>query len=837
MNKTVRKQPQKIIDTSRQLREPQRLPFHWAYLIYFGAAITSSLWQHADPILTCTLLLLLFPVGFLAYLPYQYLSSNKRFIGQLVFIAFGAGWCLFRLKTKVPVDKVLVETLCVITFCFIIAQRRNDYDYLLLVSIFLFLYGALLPRRIFLIAFISGGILCALLLYSTRLKSISSQLDLETPAKIVLRNWPQYLLHIILSLLIFNYVFSLIPTQESSGEGLFAASFRTDNDSVLPPAFRKWFSSDEVKKSPRGNLTAKGGSPTAISKAGTPIRMKKDRKLSVPGRGGGGTPGKELIFRVKSPVKLYWVAQIYDIYDGLKWTFTAKFPKNGFKPPGEVNEEVTHYNIDTRFVIEKWLSPKLYFAYRPIGFDLFKDSSRIYQYKMSAFNTVLNEKIYPELPFSYNVTTVLYIPLLDARKRIDCSLNEVWTDSLPSSHYLKLPRSKISRRLKRLVRRLAAQIKDPYRKALVLRNYLRENYKYQQYSRPVPKNRETVDYFLFSLREGHCEYFASALTVMARLAGLPARVVTGFSPGNYNALNKYFEVHAYHAHAWTQIFIPGMGWLTMDAAPPGNIESRTIPFGIGSMRDPFGDEWRVIPPEITPETISYIRNKYYEKLEADRRSGKFNTYEELFLAAAQAQYQAGEKLKDYLKQFRTMKEQGLYNLKTVLAGLKMKFDRISELFKRHLNRLAEKFRKHWYLFTPAVGIVMAALLEIMILKRYFRRKHNLRKCRSFYAAALANYPEYPEVCIRKSYLLVRSLLNLGGFPRPRNAELLEYGRSLRVVDGALRKDVVVVFFLFSKLEYGSSPVSEEEARDALKRLENIRRYIYPLVHENAELTG
>jgi hypothetical protein len=382
---------------------------------------------------------------------------------------------------------------------------------------------------------------------------------------------------------------------------------------------------------------------------------------------------------------------------------------------------------------------------------------------------------------------------------------------------------------------LVKGVKDPYRKALILRDYLRNNFKYKQYAKPVPANRETVDYFLFNLREGHCEYFASSLAVMARLAGLPARVVTGFSPGNYNALNKYFEVHAYHAHAWTQIFIPGMGWLTMDGTPPGSIESRTTPFGIGSMRDPFGDSWRVTPPEITTETISYIRLKHYEKLEAERRSGKFSTYEELFLATAQAQYKATEKLKEYVKKLNSYKEKGLTSLKGIMARIKSKFKGFWEALKERFFYVGGILKKHWFLLIPIVITIFAVILEIIILKRYLERKYGLSKCRKFYNQAKSSYPENPRKCAKMCYLMTRSLLNLGGFPRPRNAELLDYGRSLSVIDIKLHKDVVVVFYEFYKLEYSLSPISRDEAGEMFERMERIRKYIYTMIHETSEL--
>ncbi|MDD5727213.1 MAG: transglutaminase domain-containing protein [Victivallales bacterium] len=824
----------KIIDTSRQLKEPQRLPFHWLYLAYFGGALVCSMWQHAHPILTMVLLLLLFPVGALAYVPYKYFSSRKRFIGQLIFIFLGAAWCVLRLKMRIPVDKVLVELLSIITFCFIIAQRYGDYDYLLLASIFLFLYGALLPRVIFLIAFFIGAVLCAVLLYSTRLRSISRQLDLENPPRFFARSWPQYLVHLLLTFGICYYIFSLLPSRENEGEGLIPTSFLTDNELRLPPTFRKWFSrSSSDRKSPDGDFETSSGSPTNAGKSGIPIKMKSDQAMSTPGKNGSGSPGKELIFRVKSPVKLYWMAQIYDVYDGDKWTFTRLSRYNNMRKFIEFESRKTDFSVETKFVIEKWLSPKLYFAYRPVCFDTFNDRHGIINYKESVFNTVLTEKIYPALPFTYHVVTSISIPRLDRRRRIISKITDSWTDIFKPGHYLRLPQRKISPRVRRLVGNLLSGIDDPYRKALRLRDYLRTNYKYKLYSRPVPKGQETVDYFLFKLREGHCEYFASSLAVMARLAGLPARVATGFSPGNYNALNKYFEVHAYHAHAWTQIYVPGMGWLTMDATPPGSIESRTTPFGIGSMRDPFGDSWRVTPPEVTPQTIAYLREKYYEKFK--NSFGKLSPYEEFLLATADAQNTAEMKLNACLSDMQAYKERGLERLKLIFARIKDAFRNFSDFAVEMLKDLLEFLCRNWFILIPIIVIFIAIFLEIMILKRYFKRALGLRKSRIYYTAARNNFPGNPGKSVRMCYYVTRSLLNLGGFPRPRNAELFDYGQSLGLIDAAFHRHVVVIFYMFSKLEYSAESISRDEAEDTLARLEKVREFIYPLIHETSEL--
>jgi transglutaminase-like putative cysteine protease len=86
----------------------------------------------------------------------------------------------------------------------------------------------------------------------------------------------------------------------------------------------------------------------------------------------------------------------------------------------------------------------------------------------------------------------------------------------------------------------------------------------------VPENRDAVDYFLFSSRRGYCTYFASALTVLCRTQGIPARVVSGFtntewirdSDGMVSGM-----IREANAHAWTEVWVDGWGWATLDATP------------------------------------------------------------------------------------------------------------------------------------------------------------------------------------------------------------------------------------------------------------------------------
>jgi transglutaminase-like putative cysteine protease len=86
-----------------------------------------------------------------------------------------------------------------------------------------------------------------------------------------------------------------------------------------------------------------------------------------------------------------------------------------------------------------------------------------------------------------------------------------------------------------------------------------------QYSLDAPLlGRDSVDEFLFETRTGFCEHYASAFAVMMRMAGIPARIVTGYLGGWYSPLGDYLLVRQSDAHAWTEIWLPGEGWTRVD---------------------------------------------------------------------------------------------------------------------------------------------------------------------------------------------------------------------------------------------------------------------------------
>lgn len=91
----------------------------------------------------------------------------------------------------------------------------------------------------------------------------------------------------------------------------------------------------------------------------------------------------------------------------------------------------------------------------------------------------------------------------------------------------------------------------------------------------------SLDHFLFTRKEGHCEYFASSMVVLLRLAGIPARLVNGFMGLEWNELGQYMIVRQHHAHSWVEAYLPEKGWVIYDPTPADPA------FALNSFEDPI----------------------------------------------------------------------------------------------------------------------------------------------------------------------------------------------------------------------------------------------------------
>ena len=115
----------------------------------------------------------------------------------------------------------------------------------------------------------------------------------------------------------------------------------------------------------------------------------------------------------------------------------------------------------------------------------------------------------------------------------------------------------------------------------------------------------------FVIKEGYCNYYASAMSVMLRSQGIPARVVSGYAQGDYDEESKSYRVRASNAHTWVEVFFPGYGWIQFEptAALPVNERPETAggnagdAFPFGSSAPEPGDFDDPLGPESLPENI------------------------------------------------------------------------------------------------------------------------------------------------------------------------------------------------------------------------------------------
>ncbi|MBM4135039.1 MAG: DUF3488 domain-containing protein [Nitrospira sp.] len=133
-----------------------------------------------------------------------------------------------------------------------------------------------------------------------------------------------------------------------------------------------------------------------------------------------------------------------------------------------------------------------------------------------------------------------------------------------ADQYLQLP--DLSPRVDVLTRQVTAQAPTPYERIVAVEGHLRSAYQYSlDVGTAAPVN--PVEEFLFTRKTGYCEHYATAMVMMVRTLGIPARLVTGFLPGEWNGFGRYYTIRQRDAHAWVEVYFPRSGWVTFDPTP------------------------------------------------------------------------------------------------------------------------------------------------------------------------------------------------------------------------------------------------------------------------------
>ena len=293
-----------------------------------------------------------------------------------------------------------------------------------------------------------------------------------------------------------------------------------------------------------------------------------------------------VVLRVEtgSPVNypaLRWRGNALANFDGRRWTpaeraaETLTANSDGWialreKPtPGEARGEILQFTVlqepmasDALFVAGTMLAIRGSFTGETGG----TGHRRNYLYRDSS-GSLIN-------PF-HNFVSVRYTGISQLPAVNRAQLEAAGTDYPPgiTDVYLQLP--EIDRRIPELARSATQQAFTAYDKAAALEVFLKTKFSYTLDLAGNP-GKDPLAHFLFETRAGHCEYFASSMTVMLRTLGIPAREVNGFLPGEFNDLGGDYIVRASDAHSWVEAYFPGSGWIVFDPTPDAPVVSATL---------------------------------------------------------------------------------------------------------------------------------------------------------------------------------------------------------------------------------------------------------------------
>ena len=146
----------------------------------------------------------------------------------------------------------------------------------------------------------------------------------------------------------------------------------------------------------------------------------------------------------------------------------------------------------------------------------------------------------------------------DRRREVSAYSTEV------NGRFLQLPA--IDPHVAELAHAVTRDVSTPYGMTIAIKQHLLSNYAYSLDVGSILSASPLED-FLFSRKTGYCEHYATAMVILLRTLGIPARLVTGFLPGEWNDFGHYYAVRQQDAHAWVEVWFPRSGWVTFDPTP------------------------------------------------------------------------------------------------------------------------------------------------------------------------------------------------------------------------------------------------------------------------------
>ncbi len=274
-----------------------------------------------------------------------------------------------------------------------------------------------------------------------------------------------------------------------------------------------------------------------------------------------GRPDDTLVMRVRSSAPDFWRGQTFDTWDGRTWTLSdprTAVVSNGspiqlLQPADE--PQVAGEELIQTFALEIEGPNLIFAASQPT--QVYIPQAAVFETTDGAIRTGV------ELERGAVYTVVSRRPRSTvARLRANGDASRTVTPPELIRRYTTL--GPIPRRVADLAARLAAGRASTYDTVMAMQAWMGDNTQYSLDIPALPSGEDAVERFLFVDRIGFCEQIASSLVVMLRSQGIPARLAVGYTPGERNPFTGFYEVRARDAHAWAEVYFPGIGWQAFD---------------------------------------------------------------------------------------------------------------------------------------------------------------------------------------------------------------------------------------------------------------------------------
>ena len=293
------------------------------------------------------------------------------------------------------------------------------------------------------------------------------------------------------------------------------------------------------------------------------------------GLGTGAILGDSLVFQIDvdqsrpQGTRYYWRARTYDTYENNLWksTITNEIPLSA-------ESEAISYGDISRFskrIFKFKTEVNLGLLYTPIyPTNISREATAIAS--SNPLNTIDLSALTLEPSIfageSYSITANISTPSIMDMKEASTNYPEWILDN-----YLQLP-DDFSSRITELAMQITENEETTYEKVQAVTFFLRNNIVYKEQIPLAPEDADPIEWFLFDLKEGFCNYYATAEVLMLRSIGIPARIVYGYAQGIGDEEGKSFRVLRKQSHAWVEVFFPGLGWVEFEPTSAQPVISR-----------------------------------------------------------------------------------------------------------------------------------------------------------------------------------------------------------------------------------------------------------------------